>query len=211
MRRHGFTLFELLLVIGLMGLATTLGGAILLEVMEAWDRVSVRTGLDAMAQTVFDRLDTDFGDMLSSDLTGVSLVVISRSLEDGNQPAGQVLPDDMLIVPVCTSTDPAGAVSGTTVMYQIERENGRDLLVQTTGDLQTDIPIGGRVELIPRADVLSMRVEYADKNGVWLEANGEEGWFKGLPRAVRISLTLADLDRPDEQISRSKVFPIHVD
>ena len=39
-----------------------------------------------------------------------------------------------------------------------------------------------------------------------------EGWFEGsLPRAVRVSFVLADRDFPYEQVTRSRVFLIHVD
>jgi hypothetical protein len=97
-------------------------------------------------------------------------------------------------------------------MYRVEREDKRDLLVQTIGDLLTDIPIGGRIEMLPNADVLSLCFEYETKTGEWTRPKEEEGWFeKNLPRAVRVTLVLADHDHPYEQVVRRKVFAVHVD
>jgi len=192
--------------------AATLGGTILNEVMDGWRRVSVRAELDAMAELVFERMGKDFADVLSADLSGVSLVGISETLEGSPRYSARALSNDTVIIPIRTSTGPHRPLAGATVMYRVERENGRSKLVQTVGDLLTDIPIGGRVETIPGADVIAMRIEYASKDGGWVHPNESEGWFEaGLPRAVRVSLVLADRDHSYEQVARSKVFPIHVD
>ena len=212
-KQQGFTLFELVVVIALIGVAATLGGSMLVKIMDGWRRISVRAELDAMADVVFERMEKDFADVLSADLTGVSLVGITQTVEDDEQYFDRKLADDMIILKVRTSTEPNRPAAGTTVMYRVERAEGRHLLVQTLGDLATDMPIGGRIELIPQADVLRMRIEYAAKDGTWVDVEQSEGWFdvENLPRAVRVSLTLAHRDRAFEQVARSKVFPIHVD
>ncbi len=56
--------------------------------------------------------------------------------------------------------------------------------------------------------VLAMRIEYSERrsDGSWFAA-----WTKPeLPAAVRVSLTIMDPLRPNEQISRKTVFPIWV-
>ncbi|HOZ46102.1 MAG TPA: prepilin-type N-terminal cleavage/methylation domain-containing protein [Candidatus Hydrogenedentes bacterium] len=222
-RRHrGFTLLELLVVIVLMGVATTLGGTILLRVMDNFRHVSARVELDAMVDRAFEQMRKDFADALSAELSGVSFVSMSEDLTeevseevseeaDTASPEGLSLRNDMMILPIRTSTGPDQPPIGAKIRYRIERENARSVLVQTIGDLATDIPIGGRIEVIPRANVLAMRVEYAGRDGKWVNAADDEGWFDKLPRAVRVSLVVAHQDRPFEQVARAKVFPIHVD
>jgi len=137
---------------------------------------------------------------------------MTQDIEDSPEHSDVSLSDDRVIIPIRTSTGPAEVSAGARVMYRVEREEGRRLLVQTVGDLMTDLPIGGRVALIPQADVLHLRIDYADKTGRWLPREGHEGWYRAeLPRAVRVSLTLAHQDRPFDQVARTKVFMIHVD
>ena len=52
--------------------------------------------------------------------------------------------------------------------------------------------------------VVGFRVEYLDDDGAWRREWDESG----LPRAVRVSLTLMDPIRPETQIARKAVFPI---
>ena len=209
---QGLTLLELLVVIALMGVASTLGGRVLLGVTDNWRQISVRAELDAMAEGVFDRMGKDFSDILSADVSGVPLVGMTQDLEDSPDHPDAPMSDDRVIIPIRTSTGPTQVSAGARVMYRVEPEDGRRLLVQTVGDLMTDLPIGGRVALIPQADVLRLRIDYADKAGRWLAREGHEGWYRAaLPRAVRVSLTLAHQDRPFDQVARSKVFLIHVD
>ena len=212
-RRHGFTLFELLVVISIMGVATTLGATMLSRVMDTWRRVSVRTELDAMAERVFEKMGKDFADVLSSDLSGVALGGITQTVRDHADFPGRALADDRIIIPIRTAPGLDRAEAGAMVMYKVERDNGRDQLVLTIGDLVTDVPvpIGGRIEMIPQARVLGLRFEYASKDGVWQAPDDEAGSFDDLPKAVRVSLALADRDFPNEQVARSRVFPIHVD
>ena len=100
---------------------------------------------------------------------------------------------------------PDGRIHTATVMYRIDRESGRDSLMRTVGDLLEDIPIGGASE--EAKGVTRMRIEYAgdDPGAPWLP-----DWsVPTLPRAVRVSLTIRDIDFAHEQVSRKSVFFIN--
>lgn len=210
--RHGFTLLELIVVVALMGVATTLGVQMLNKVTDCWRQTSLRTELDAMADTIFDRMEKDFGDILSADVSGVPLVGITRNLTGHTAYEKETFADDTLLLRIRTSTGPARPQTGATVMYRVERQPKRDIIVQTIGDLAIEIPIGGRIELAPKANVLGLCLEYQTKTGEWIRPTQEEGWFKqNLPRAVRATLVLANAVHPREQVVRCKVFPVYVD
>ncbi len=211
-KQYGFTLFELLVVVVVMGVATTIGGQIFTRVLDTWRTVSLRAELDEMAGNVFKRMGTDFADLLAADLTGTSLVGMTQSASDLARYPEDSLANDTLIMRVRTALGAQQSAAGATIKYRVEHEAERDLLVQTAGDLATDIPIGGRIEMIPEADVIGLRIEYLGHDGHWLDSSQSDGWFESeLPRAVRVSLALQHRDNPAIQIARNKVFPIHVD
>jgi len=94
------------------------------------------------------------------------------------------------------------------VMYRIARENGSLVLVRTIGDLATAVPEVGQLEIVNRADVVGLRIEYKRPDGTW--TGPEEGWHDLVhPTAVRVSLTLYD-QRSGRQVSRKTIFPIQV-
>ena len=204
-QRSGFTLIELLVVIALLGMTTTLGMTILYRVSEAWRQTTIRAELDAKADYILSQMGQDFAQVVSAQVSGQGIRGSSQTAQDPRF-FGVPLQDDVVVLPVTLSPEPGELPRQVDVGYHIDREEGAHTLVRTT-------TIPGNTESVASVKVsdgvLAMRIEYAAKapGSAW-----QSPWSNAaLPGAVRISLTLADPDRPYEQIARKAVFPIYVD
>ncbi len=210
LERRGFTLLEIVVVTGLMGLAVTLGFSVINRVLTTWRGISTVAELDATADRIFEKVGADLSNVVSPRLSGTGLIAVNGVMPGTSGGAGP-RESDRIVLPVRARIGPDESDSAVRVMYKMERRNGRCPLVNTIGDFLTDIPIGGRVELAPDVDCLVFRVDFADESGDWVPRDDEGGWFKQtLPRAVRVSMVLADADFPYRQVSRTRIFPLHV-
>jgi prepilin-type N-terminal cleavage/methylation domain-containing protein len=211
----GFTLIELIVVISLMGVATGLGVTMFVRVTSVWQTTSARTELNRRADDIFGGMRRDFATMVSAKLAGETVRGSSRTAQD-ERFFKILLEDDRVVIPVETVVTPDGAPVRAAVTYHVERKEGGHSLMRTTRLAGGEKAPSTSVKV---ADgVLALRVEYADPEetdktdpaGVW-----QNEWTKPVsPRAVRVSVTLADPDRPDRvdlQIARKAVFPIKVD
>jgi prepilin-type N-terminal cleavage/methylation domain-containing protein len=208
-RRHssGFTLIELIIVLGLMGMATTLGMTMLYRVSDAWRQTSRRTELNARADEIIKQMQKDFAEVVSSRLAGVSVHGTSKTGQDSRF-FKVLLEDDEVVIPVEIVAGPGGPLQRANVRYRIERQDGGSTLMRVTRALGDE---KAPVTTVKVADgVLAMRIEYLGKGP---DASWQNDWANpAAPAAVRVSVTLADPDRyAAEQISRKAVFPIRVD
>lgn len=207
----GFTLIELLVVMAVMGVVTTLGVQTFIGITSAWSVAKTQSEMDAAAYDVFESIRRDFEDILSANLSGVSVRGIDRTTTDQSY-FQRILEDDQVIIPVQNSGAAPGQrrLKGGTVGYRVMRSEGMHRLVRTVGDLSpTAFPIGGTTPIIKAYDVIRFELEF-------LSGDSEEGWVNEWirpehPAVVRVSLTLADPDSKGVQISRKAVFPVHVE
>lgn len=202
----GFTLIELIVVFSVMGIVTGLGTSAFFTMTSAWHDAKTLAELDAMAGAAFHGLQEDMADVISADLSGAYVRGFRR---DSTDPRffDRELADDQIILPLQSSGMGQGTLAGGTVLYQVVRSEGRHRLTRSVGEAGAETPLGNPQRVIDGADVLRLRIEYA--------AEGESGWLpqwqrQATPRAVRVSMTLADPFRPDLQISRKAVFAIYV-
>jgi prepilin-type N-terminal cleavage/methylation domain-containing protein len=204
----GFTLLELLVVIGLLGVVTTWGYVILFRVDSEWRDLRRRTELSAAADELIESLRRDVEDVISPKLTSVPLVGIAKLHSDATRL--HELFDDALILPVRPSAGAAGSSEAMRVRYHVVRDGARDLLVRDMGPLTGEVlPAAGRLSVAQNADVVKLRFEYAlDNHGYeWVT-----GWNRpDLPEAIRISLTVADPNDATIQLSRKAVFDVRVE
>ncbi|HNR34609.1 MAG TPA: type II secretion system protein, partial [Candidatus Hydrogenedentes bacterium] len=70
---RGFTLLELLTVIALMGVATTMGITMLFKVSDAWRETTRRMELDELASRIFNEMRKDFALVVSPAVDGASI------------------------------------------------------------------------------------------------------------------------------------------
>lgn len=207
-RRAGFTLLELLVVLTILGVVSTLGTSAFVTVTSAWNERKALTELDAQAEEAFESIRRDLADTLSYELSGVAITGTSRDAVDTDTVPAAHNADDSVSIPV------QGAAAGRTrqraamVAYSVDRGAAEGSLIRTAGNLDDNFPTTGRQEVIPRARTVAFRAEYLsdDPDRLW-----ESEWHgPGHPKALRISLTLEDPDRPDIQISRKAVLRVHV-
>ncbi len=189
-RKSGFTLLELIVVIACLGVISSVGVQMFVVMTTAWNSLKIRTELNSRADSIFNQMRLDFGEVLSARQSGVML-----------QAAG----DDKLIMAVQRLGGPQDAQSSGRVMYHVKREGSAASLYRTVGPLDVETPAGAAMELA--AGVKMLKFEYPGANG--------QGWQTrwqgpGLPGLVRVSMVLQDPDRTWEQIARQAVFPIHV-
>jgi len=204
-RQHtsGFSLLELLTVIGLLGVVMTLGGSAFIQFVGGWKTVQIRTLLHGRADNALASLEQDFGHLVSTRLSGVPMRGESRSYEDDTLYWRMQVEDDLLVLPVEIPPGVDGLRQYSAVMYHIDRDQERPVLTRTYGRLEADVPEGATEALAE--DVHGMRIEYYD--GTEWHAQWEA---PGMPRAVRVSLILMDITRPHEQIARTATYPVHV-
>lgn len=205
---RGFTLIEVLVAIAILGVVTTIGLRSFVTITSNWRETRGLVELDDQASGLFQELERDIADILSAELSGYSVRGYDQFIEgDGfNQAADH---DDRIVIPV------QGAASGRTlanarfVQWRVERDDvGRNALIRTIGPLGSPSPANGRADFAPRANVIRFDISYGtgEESSPWVKS-----WTSSEhPKAIRVSMTLSDVDNPIWQISRKEVYTVHV-
>ncbi len=201
--RGGFSLVEMLVVMAVLSVVTTIGVTMFATITGSYRETERRMDLGNVAQNAFDSIRKDCSQVTTSSLAGVPLRGV-REMEEQVRYGRVPLEDDRLILPVSYFNPLQDRMEHVTVMYHIDRSEGQPKLVRTMqGGYGAEDPAGAQEVIIPGA--LSMRFEFFDGTA-W-----QPGWSAAThPEAVRCSITVSDLDRPYEQVSRSAAFPIRV-
>lgn len=219
--RRGFTLFELLAVIAIMSVVTTLGTRSFFYMTSAWSHIKILTELDQIAEGAFESMRQDFANVLSSELSGKAVLGIRTDHESRNEDHERVLnEDDWISIPVQTAGPDAQELGGAKVVYKLIRFEEEEkegytgtYLGRATFPLDEEFPFDvppvfpqNSLPVIDseRAHIFKLRFEYAgdEQDGKWLPL-----WIETFsPRAVRVSMTLADPWQPHLQVSRKAVF-----
>ena len=202
-RSSGFTLVEIIMVLALMGVASTLGMVMFSRLSDLWKQTTIRTELGATANAIFDQMRQDFSQVVPPKLAGA---VVKGTTQDASDSRffRVSLQSDQVVIPVETVAGPDGRCQRLDVRYHIERKDGAATLMRTMS-----APGGAETASEKVADgVLAMAIEYEGKGpgAAW-----KREWTEaGSPSAVRVSVTLMDSVRTYEQISSKAVFPIEV-
>ncbi len=207
--RSGFTLLELLIVVTIFGLVMAIGTQTFVGVTAAWNDRRTVAELDAQADLALESIRRDVTDALSSEVSGVGIRGASRTVADPRTYPVPQHPDDELLIPV-RAIDPNRSLAvPANIGYRVERAGATGTLVRTVGPLGTEFPATNRLDLMPNARVLGFSVEFLSPGAdpLWVDS-----WTgTGMPAAVRVSLAVEDLDRPNEyQTTRQVVIPVHV-
>jgi prepilin-type N-terminal cleavage/methylation domain-containing protein len=205
--RKGFSLLELLIVIALMSVVMTIGAQSFVLLTGKWQETKKMSELETHADVAFNNLEQDIADTLSAELSHVSILGINQEAK-GRGWNTEADADDRLIIPVQGARDNSILKKARSIQYQVIRENDQGFLTASTGALGDKNPSGARRRIIPNADVVRFDVSYAtgDPSNPWKDEWSEDE----LPRAVRVSMTLADPYNPTLQISRKEVYAVHV-
>lgn len=200
----GFTLMELLVVLAILGVVSSIGVGAFFNITGAWRLSTFRMDLGDNAKAGLDAIGADVGHVVASRHTGHAIRGMDVLNEDVKYQGMVRLEDDRLILPVARRNRD-GNTERMAVRYHVEREAEPGfILYRTLGALDGAEPAGARQEIA--RGVLTFEVEYLH-DGTW-----HDGWDASHhPDGIRVSLTVQGLpSRPREQISRSAFFPIHV-
>lgn len=204
---HGFTLVELVVVIGIFSVVTTIGVTVFGSLTSAWNETKMLTELDFAASEIFESIHQDLADVMSSELAGSAIRGKHKTFRDEIKFRDRLLGDDDIAFPIQTSGRANRSLSGGTVRYHVSRQDGGHVLVRNLGGLGEQMPVGGLVPIADRVDTIRFRCEYSSPDtGEW-----RDEWTEvGHPSAVRVSVTLQHKTREWLQVSRKAVFQINV-
>lgn len=199
----GFTLFELMVVLAVMSVVSTIGVTAYSRVTGVWRISAMRMELGATADTIFSTIRRDMENVVSSRRTGQAIQGIDVLSEDAMY--GRVpLDNDRMVLPI-VQTGAQGTSERLAVRYHIAREGGApDQLTRTLGPMDGSEPNGASQVIAD--NVLALDIEYLS-GGVWQPA-----WSgAGQPEAVKVNLTVSgNAQWRGEQVTRSAVFPVYV-
>jgi prepilin-type N-terminal cleavage/methylation domain-containing protein len=201
--RRGFTLLELIVVLAVLSVVSTLGISAFVSISSYYNTTARRAALDVQAQEIFERLREDCAMVVPSSFAGGSFFSV-RQMEESKRYGRVPLENDSVVVPISFFNPVTEEVVRASVQYRIDRSEGVPRLMRRMeGGFDKAEPQGA--EEVLAEGVMSMRIEYFDGTG-W---RGE--WNEGRhPSALRVSIVLQDLDRPYEQTARKCAFPIRV-
>ncbi|PCJ67013.1 MAG: hypothetical protein COA73_00795 [Candidatus Hydrogenedentota bacterium] len=206
--KNGFTLVEVLMAIAIMSIVTTLGARSFTTLTSSWNETRILSELNQSIQAAFDTIQRDTQDVLSAELSGVSIIGEHRNAENIREFEKAADADDRVVLPVQGNISGRSLQISASVQYAVDRSGDRIELVRTIDQLGSSSPGKGRQVVLFDADATRFRVEYATGNPAnpWVLT-----WDKShLPHAVRISMMAVSPDRPWLQVSRKRVFPINV-
>ncbi|MCF6286226.1 MAG: prepilin-type N-terminal cleavage/methylation domain-containing protein [Candidatus Hydrogenedentes bacterium] len=201
--RRGFTLLELLVVMAVLSVVTTIGVRAFGNMVTLWGDTSASMELDANCASIFGTMRQDLERVASAQRTGRSIQGVDRL--ETEQLVNRYKPeDDSIVLPIRQRNLGTGPWEELAVRYHINRDGGALGLMRTIGPNDGTTPAGA-TQLIGEK-VVAMNIVYLSHDNTW-----EKEWSRSeLPAAVRVSLTVSLPDRPFEQISREALFPIHV-
>lgn len=204
----GFSLIELVVVLALLSVVSSLGAIAFFRVDARWRTDQVRGRLHAAADTIFAEMREDFGTVLSGRLSGAPVRGVANTYVDARERSRFWhigFEDDQVILPVESQNPATGLLERHNVMYHVIRDSDGSRLVRHYGALTDPLPSGAASDLHNAAvEVLALCAEFSDGTA-W-----QRGWnHSDAPRAVRVSLTLKDKNRFYEQIAQKAVFTIN--
>lgn len=197
-KRRGFTLVEILTVLAVLGVLSTIGVVMFGKIMDYRKRGDVIQNLNTRFLEIVVRMEEDFQQIASPSLSGCRIFG-ERHVEEQKRYQAVPLDDDKLILPliVCNSS---GRMKLVKVKYYIDRMlGGAPKLVRVMGDASSNSIDGAKEILVSGA--LAMRIFYFDGEN-WVDSWNRDYY----PKGVKICLVLADENRPWEQVVREKVF-----
>ena len=197
-RRGGFTLFELLVSLAILSVVSTLSVSAFISANDYWNDLSATAQLEKNATTALDSMGEDFARILPSRLSNTALRGTTGSFLDDSHSWPATFEDDRLEMLVDQYNAASKQREMATVAYSVDRHSTAPRLVRTARG-------SAAMETVVATNVAGLRLSWFDGkqwSDVWEQA--------GLPRAVRVSLSLIDPARPSRNLARTAVFNVNV-
>jgi len=206
MNRRGFSLIEIVVVLGVISVATALGTSAFSVMNTNMENLRTRADINDQARQAFDSIRRDVENVLSPALSGVTFSH-TRNTHTGVPVAGLHVSfsDDTITLPVYAPVGVGGEVVSAQVRYAVSRSEGRFELVRTTGSLYDGPPKANPLTVAEGIAGIRFEFKHPDESG-WVS----EWDSSTLPRAIRVSVLVVDPNNPLEQGMRTAVMGIHV-
>ncbi len=200
---QGFTLLELMVVLTVMSVVSTIGVTGFFKMTDYWNEVMLTTHLNKALTHAFASIATDFDSVLSARVMGSGLRGQQADTEDNVRFWRLSFEDDRITLPVEQYNPIDDARERLVVQYVIERTGEGARLTRNVVDAGSATHNGIKTNIA--SGITGMRVQYFDGRD-W-----RNQWDAvTMPELVRISLSAMDGVRPDRHISRMAVFRIQV-
>lgn len=210
---RGFTLIELLTVLTLLAVVTTIGVTMFFRISDLWRITAIRTNLGHTAQNALEIINNDVNQMLSTARSGVALTSQEQNFAYTSAESDFFkvqLENDSLEFPISFPNYLNNQKERIRVRYMVQRSGIFHRLVRAVLPLHGDLEEGKVPPVSVVAEgVLGFRIEFWD-GSQWHAEWPPENQASDMPRQIRVGLTMQDINRPYEQISRQAVFPIRV-
>lgn len=199
-RDAGFSLLELVIVIGLMGVVTTIGMGAFTDLTGAWHDTQALSEMRAAAGDALEIIREDIERVPSSTLTGAKIIGRNDTRTGIDRVYHQLaMANDQVVLPV------RGVPGVSKVQYVLDHSDGHALVRIVHAAENSSEPARARV--VERFDVVRMRIEYQERaNSEWFGAWDREDY----PANIRVSLTLVNRADPTEQVARKATFRVRV-
>lgn len=199
--QSGFTLYELLLAIALMGVISTWAAVAFIRTSDIWANIRNKADLNSQADKAFETLAGDFSNVVSERLSGVPLTA-EPDKNQSDTKDGKIA--DAIVIPV--QVQEGGGTRMTTAAVRYGLDPKQHTLMRYSGSLTNTDPVGSPVPVA--ANIRGVCFEYT--GGSSMDTWSPTWTGPNLPKAVRVSLLLVNPDRPGQAIARKAVFAIHV-
>ncbi len=218
-RQAGFSLLEILVVMALLAVLSTIGATMFIKVSDAWRTAHTRTDLIRTSDAFFSQFRKDVQHMLATQQTGIALhgEAVEYTESDSSLPLYDVPRGvDSITLPVTMPVSDQGYERRYAVTYAVDNSVSPPALHRSTrpldileGDLSKPLsPNDIEESQILLEGVIALRLEYYNgqaspqEDAAWTTSwDGEKH-----PRAIRMGLVLAHPDRLDRQLSRQATF-----
>ncbi len=206
---YGFSLMEVIVSIAIMSIISTVGVSMFIKVTDAWRTANSRTELYRTGDRVLEQIRDDVSRMVSSDMSGVSVIGSARYYVEENSasPLWRLRrEDDKITLPVEVPVDGIGNTRRFLVHYEIDHETVPPVLVRYMTPFGVYTPDNEGSILLE--SVLSLRIEYLEQDA---SPDDRSAWVTQWdtahnPHAIRVSLVMSNPHRLDEQISRQATY-----